>query len=277
MINPSLRLTGRLTVTTAVLVGSLAIPFLTAPAAELARFEVTSVKPVDPADMHMMGVHVYPGGRITISSFPLKSLVATAFGLAYWQISGGDEWTTKDLYNIAAKPPASMNIRDIRYTNFAIEDPHLREMVQALLIDRFELKFHRETKTGDVYLMKLSGKPLRIHPLEMHVPGADSSEASSGFGSIGYAGGRWSIFATSMPQLAKYATDNILHAPVLDRTELRGSFDYRQRDPDLDPQYGGDQSDSFTHYLGEMGLKLERSKGPVESLVMDHAAKPSSN
>ena len=29
--------------------------------------------------------------------------------------------------------------------------------------------------------------------------------------------------------------------------------------------------------LAEMGLKLERTKGPVEQLVIDHAAKPSPN
>jgi hypothetical protein len=31
-----------------------------------------------------------------------------------------------------------------------------------------------------------------------------------------------------MPQLAKFASDYVLHAPVADRTGLRGSFDYRQ-------------------------------------------------
>jgi hypothetical protein len=47
-----------------------------------------------------------------------------------------------------------------------------------------------------------------------------------------------------MPQLAKYAADFILHVPVLDRSELSGPYDYKERQPDLEPTYGGDQSDS---------------------------------
>jgi len=48
-------------------------------------------------------------------------------------------------------------------------------MLQALLIDRFQLKFHRETKTGDVYLLEQSGKPLALHL------------------NIGYVGAEWNI------------------------------------------------------------------------------------
>jgi uncharacterized protein (TIGR03435 family) len=245
----------------------------------LPEFEVASVKAVVPNVPHEMGVHVYPGGRVVITTFPLKTLIQTAFGLSYWQISGGDEWTQKGEYTVEAKPSAAMlsSIKDLRYTLFGIEDEHLREMLQALLIDRFQLKFHREMKTGDVYLLERSGKPLKIRPVESMPPGADSYSDSHSFGSIGYAGGQWNIFATSMPQLAKFASDFVLHVPVLDRTGLSGRFKYRQRWPDLDPKYDGDQSDSFRGYLKEIGLKLVPDKGPVETFVIDHAAKPSPN
>jgi uncharacterized protein (TIGR03435 family) len=106
--------------------------------------------------------------------------------------------------------------------------------------------------------------------------GADVSANDGFFGSIGYAGARWVIAATTMPQLAKFASAVILHAPVVDRTELSGSFDYTQTVLDSEPNYG-DNSDSFQRLIPELGLKLERSKGPVETLVIDHAAKPSPN
>jgi uncharacterized protein (TIGR03435 family) len=250
-------------------------------AKELAAFEVASIKPSDPSVSHEAGVHLYAGGRVIISNLPLKTLITTAFRLSYWQISGGDEWTEKDCYNIEAKPPmaARSKIKDLRYTWYGIEDAHLREMLQALLIDRFQLTFHRETKTGDVYLLKRSGTTLRLrlHPTEVPLAGAEPLEDHSSSGNIGYAGGQWNIFAASMPQLTKFASDFILHVPVLDRTELSGSFDYRQRQPDLEPNHDGDQSDSLKSYIKELGLKLERAKGPVESFVIDHAAKPSPN
>ncbi len=244
-----------------------------------AAFDVASIKPVDPTVPHLVGVKVYPGGRVVISTFSLRTLIATAFGLSIWQISGGDQWTVKDTYDIEAKPPEALqsSIRSLRYTNFGIDDERLRAMLQTLLIDRFQLKLHRETKTGDVCLLERGGKTLRLRPAESRTAGADPPADRSSFGSIGYVGGKWAIFATTMPQLANFASGFILHVPVLDRTGLRGSFDYTQRQPDLEPKYDGDQSDSFRSYLAELGLKLERAKGPVETFVIDHAAKPSPN
>jgi len=242
------------------------------------EFEVASIKPVDPNVPRMVGVKVHPGGRLVISSMPLKSLITAAFQLSYWQISGGEAWVEKDEYNVEAKPAANMrsSIQDLRYTNFGIEDEHLREMLQALLIERFQLKFHRETKTGDVYLLERNGKKLAMRPTEIPARDADPSTDHSSFGSIGYARATWGIYATAMPQLAKFASDYVLHCPVSDRTELSGSFDYRQRVPDPDPNYS-DNSDSFLRFIRELGLRLERAKGPVETFVIDRAERPSSN
>jgi len=174
--------------------------------AKLPEFEVASIKPVEPGVPHRVGVEIYPGARIIMSTLPLKTLVAIAFRMSYWQISGGDAWTEKDSYDIQAKPPENLlpGITTLRYSNYSIEDPHLREMLQALLIDRFQLKFHRETKTGNVYLLQTKGDTLRLRPAEPSLPGAnppqdktadkiedktaDKTEDKSRFGSIGFAG-----------------------------------------------------------------------------------------
>ena len=242
---------------------------------ELPHFDVASIKAEDPNVPRMMGVRVHPGGRVEIAGFPLKTLITTAFDLGFWQISGGDEWVSKETYFVEANPPDALRsrIKSLRHTLFGIDDPLLRQMLQALLIERFQLKFHRETKTGDVYLLKRNEKPLALNAAK--IP-AGASESNS-FGSIGYVDGKWSIFATTMGQLARFTSSIILHAPVQDRTELTGSFDYRQRQPDLEPQYGGDQSSSFKAFLSDAGFQLERSKGPVEMLVIDYAARPTPN
>jgi uncharacterized protein (TIGR03435 family) len=247
-------------------------------AAELPQFDVASVKPTDPSVPHMTGAHIYPGGRLEVAAANFKSLVATAFGLAYWQISGGEAWTEKENYDIEAKPPEDLraSIRSLRYSWYEIRDEHLRAMLQALLINRFQLQFHRETRTGDVYLLERSGKTLRLHPVE--IPDAeDDATGNSGFESIGYAGGQWDISNAGMQYLTKFATNFIFHVPVSDRTGLNGLYHYRQAVPDSEPKYGGDQSESFLNFLSEMGLKLERTKGPVEMLVIDHASRPSPN
>ena len=241
-----------------------------------ARFEVASIKPVDPNVPHMVGVKIHPGARVMISALPLKGLIAIAFGISYWQISGGEPWIEKDNFDIEAKTPENLmpRVKTLRYSNFGIEDEVLREMLQGLLADRFQVKVHRETKSGNVYRLETKGGTLRLKPTE--APGADAPEKS--FGSIGFVGGRWSIFSTSMPQLAKFAADNILRAPVVDATGLSGVFDYRQPVglPEGEANYR-DNTDSFLRFVAEVGLRLERAKGTVEGLVIDRAERPAAN
>src|SRR6185312_13129631 len=122
----------------------------------------------------------------------------------YWQISGGEAWTEKDNYDIEAKPPENLRsrIKSLRYSWYEIRDPQLRGMLQALLIKRFQLQFHREIKIGDEYLLQQSGKTLRLHPVE--IPNAEEDPGGSrGFESVGYAGGQWDISDAGMPYLAK--------------------------------------------------------------------------
>ena len=241
-----------------------------------ARFEVASVKPVEPNVPHMVGVKIYPGARVQISALPLKGLIAIAFGVSYWQISGGEPWMEKDNFDIEAKCPENLlpQVKTLRYSNFGIEDEVLREMLRGLLADRFQLKFHRETKEGNVYRLETKGGAPRLKATE--APRAGDAEKS--FGSIGFVGGRWGIFSTSMPQLAKFAADNVLRAPVVDATGLSGMFDYRQPValPEGEANYR-DNTDSFLRFIAEVGLRLERAKGPVEGLVIDHAEKPAAN
>jgi hypothetical protein len=114
--------------------------------ATLPKFEIATIKPVAPGTQQMMGVTVYPGGRVVIRSLTLRSLVGVAFNLSGWQMSGGDPWTEKDEYNVEAKPPENSQIVfNLRHTWFGIEDEHLRQMLQALLMERFQLKLHRKT------------------------------------------------------------------------------------------------------------------------------------
>lgn len=75
-----------------------------------------------------------------------------------------------------------------------------------------------------------------------------------------------------MQQLAQWASD-IVHQPVIDRTGLTGSYDYQSP---MQAQQS-DYEDSFRLLIPELGLKLERAKGPVEFFVIDHAEKPSPN
>jgi uncharacterized protein (TIGR03435 family) len=242
------------------------------------EFEVATVKPAPMSrSPEWNGVRILPDGRLVINAYPLKNLVMLAFRVDPWQISGGDAWAGRTLYDIEAKPPESSPQKqsNLRHSAYRIEDDRLCQMLQALLIDRFELKFHRVSETGTVFLLKKSGKTTLLLPAKIaETAPAGSSAAPSGF--IEGGGDDWVISNVSMPQLATY-TSMVLQHPVTDRTEMIGAFDFRS------PQLHGPNSStddfagSLTTLLHEIGFKLEPSKGPVERFVIDHAAQPSPN
>ena len=248
----------------------------------LPSFEVASIKPVDPNAPHTTGINLYPGGRLVIQSFSLKALILTAFDMSYWQISGGDGWMDTAQYNIEATPPEAWraNMPGSESSGYRIKDERERQMLQALLIDRFHLKFHDETKTGTVYLLEKSGKQLQLRPAKQAPPGVPGAQTPILSGNISRVSGRgWFLINTSMPQLAKYLSDYLLHRPVLDQTGLDGYFDFDSKVIQTDADFQNQNSDisSFLPVIGEMGLKLKRTTGPVETLVIDHAESPSEN
>jgi uncharacterized protein (TIGR03435 family) len=239
------------------------------------EFAVASIKPIDPSAPVMTGITVFPDGRLLIRATTVKTAISTAFGVALWQISGGEAWTQSEVYSIEAKPPDEMRsqIKSLRTTWTGIDDDTLRAMLRTLLRDRFQLKIHRETKKGTVYTLKQSGQPLKLRPTPPPKQGASEFSNAS---SAGYAGGRWVIGGMSMRQFAEFASAYFLRAPVLDQTGLQGSFDYRQAEPDPDPKYG-DNSDTFLRMIPDLGLRLDRMEGDVETLVIDSVARPSAN
>jgi uncharacterized protein (TIGR03435 family) len=61
----------------------------------------------------------------------------------------------------------------------------------------------------------------------------------------------------------------------LDQTGLNGSFDFKYDQASDDPH--PDVAAWIITSLQALGLKLEASKGPVETIVIDHAERPSEN
>jgi uncharacterized protein (TIGR03435 family) len=239
------------------------------------EFEVATIKPVDPNAMNQTGTEISSDGKVNLYGLSLKAMIAEAFDVSYWQIQGGDAWVEKTRYNVVGVPPEK--VRDskpsTRHGLFNIDDPHLREMLQNLLIQRFQLKVHRATETGKVYFLERSSKKLALitrKPLP-----ADSSDSGGSYGSIGRTD-QWVLYDTTMPELARFASSYVLHRPVLDRTGLTGAFDYRSA-PDAPDAPPVDHSSSFLQLLNEVGLKLEPGKGESETLVIDHAELPSEN
>jgi len=96
-------------------------------------------------------------------------------------------------------------------------------MLQALSVERFQLKYHRETQEGPVYLLVKGNNKLKLQ----------EPKNKDDFPWVGDAAGRGAIFGDgiaglniSMPLLATRLS-RYLGRPVLDQTRLDGSFDFK--------------------------------------------------
>jgi uncharacterized protein (TIGR03435 family) len=78
----------------------------------------------------------------------------------------------------------------------------------------------------------------------------------------------------SMPVLAQRLSP-YLKKPVLNQTGLKGFFDFRFEYVTDEAQ--PDVTSCILTSLQGIGLKLKPSQGPVESIVIDRAEKPSAN
>ncbi len=149
-----------------------------------------------------------------------------------------------------------------------------RQQILPLLTERFQLKVHTETKTLPVYeLVLITGGP-------KFKPSADQTK--TGGGSMSVHGGRTLTSLTAhdipMTSLAKTLAGAV-HRTIIDKTGLKGNFDLSlQWSNDENPDSGAEQAPSiFTAIQEQLGLKLQPAKGPVDTLVVDHAAMPSEN
>jgi uncharacterized protein (TIGR03435 family) len=244
--------------------------------AKLPEFEVVSIKPSDPNAMHMMGVQLSPD-RLAMNNESVKGLICVAYNIGNWQLSGGEPWMEKEHFDFEAKPPQGDGTAPYnqRHGNFDVADERLRQMMQAMLADRFHLKFHRDTATGTVSILEQSGKPLLLIPSQMK----GAKMFGEGFsGDIAASEGRGiSLYNTSMQQLAKMLCD-ILRRPVIDKTGLDGSYDFRSATILTKEDFqNGNVMSMLIPAVNEMGLKLTQAKGPVETFVIEHAERPSAN
>lgn len=177
-----------------------------------ARFEVASVKPVDPSSPGA-GVRLQPGGRFTTTA-SLRSLIEFAYDVPDFQISpGGPNWYESKRYAIDARPRDPVALGPAGVNDPAIAP--IRLMVQSLLAERFKLAVHTESRVMPVYSLTVAknGPKLKENPAG---PGPELR---------GTAAGRVTGERLTIPLLARFLS-LMLGRIVLDQTELKGNYDF---------------------------------------------------
>jgi uncharacterized protein (TIGR03435 family) len=256
-----------------VVVISLEIGFraidVTAQAASQQDFEVASIKRSDPGSVRGSTFEFLPGGGLRIANATLRAILETAYDVREFQILGGPGWVNSERYDILARSADSL-ANGAGATN---DVKAVRLRLQALLRQRFNLSVHRETRELAEYLLEVAKKGSKL------IQDDASNNARTGIQrSCGQMIGTNTTMANLSLMLARQ-----LDRPVLDRSGLAGKYNFQFAWTPETGTCSGSPPESpnapsiFTALEETLGLRLESIKGPVDSLIIDHAERPSEN
>ena len=257
-------------------------------------FDVASVKP-SAGDEHRVFIQLQPGGGLRTSGTTLKMLITQAYDMRDFQISGAPGWISSERYDIMAKsersttpdaggPDEMRKMTDEQRKTF---QEQMRERLRSLLAERFQLTVHKETKEQPVYALVVGKSGSKLQE-------SQSKEGDGPRGMMRMGRGQLNGQGVQLPMLANMLSNQV-GRPVLDRTGLKGNYDFKLEwtpDPgqsggpfggppppgvDAPPPPDPNGPSIFTAVQEQLGLRLESQKGPVDILVIDHVEKPSAN
>lgn len=196
-------------------------------------------------------------GSLTMTNVTLNSCLRWAYGVRDFQISGAPGWFDTERYDIAARPSGPVSGRE------------MKTMVQTLLAERFHLALRRQKKDLPVYAL-VAGK---------NGPKLRASSAE-GPGGMRPGDGNLIFQKISMQEFADRlsARPFSLDRPVIDRTDLNGTYDFELKlaDNATELKHSLERNDgpSISEVVQQqLGLKLEPQKSPLDFLVIEHAGK----
>lgn len=232
------------------------------------QFEVASLKPSDPGGRGG-GIRPAPGGeRYLATNVTPRLMLSVAWRVRPDQILGGPAWLDTDRYDMNAKAEKPSTVEE------------LHAMLVNLVKDRFKLQYHQGTKEMGIYALTLDKSGPKLTPHEAESAGDPWIDVAQEV-----LHQKWSAKFCPMDYFA-WRLGQILDRPVVDRTGLKGGFDFSLNfTRDLPPGFpeggliNGQAPDTsgpniFEAVKNQLGLKLEGTKGEAQAIVIDHAEKP---
>ncbi len=227
-------------------------------------------------------------GMFNTENTPVKMLIAQAYGVKDFQVLGGPGWINSDGYTITAKASGEGTPKE-RFEKMLL-------MLQGLLEDRFQLRFHRETKEMPVYTLTIAKAGLKLPPANCvqfddknrpapPAPGQPPVRFCNNIrGSRNGPNSVLDAYGISIFSLMGWLS-NVTGRTIIDKTGFTGTFDAKfeyatglpQASPDGAAAVENTAPSLFTVLQEQLGLKLESERGPVEVLVLDRVERPTEN
>jgi uncharacterized protein (TIGR03435 family) len=240
-------------------------------------YDVISIHPHNAMDDNTM-FNSRPGNFVATNG-TLKQLISYAYGVREDLITGLPSWADTAHFDISAK------VSDFNPDAFKNLTREQREsMLLPMLADRFHVKAHTEVKTLSVFNLVVTkdGPRFKRNPPPPIDPD-NPKKGQEGRGNININNDDMTATAVPLSTLAEVLADQLSHT-VIDKTGLTGDYDFRlkwtsedQSNNTADNGTTDRPPDLFTALQEQLGLKLESTKGPVTTLVVDHADQPTPN
>ena len=262
-----------------------------------AAFEVASIRRNDSGALQERWPNPRPNGDIEVVNLRVSDLVQAAYQVGDHQVQGMPAWARNARYDISAR--LNPQIAEARQPPGV--PPSWALALQALLKERLQLTFHRETAPRPVYELVLARPDGRLGPTMRPAqfdcdalrqqavdaarvggpspfPPATDTRIACG---IRQGPGRYLQGGSRLLEFTAILS-RMVGRPVFDRTGLTGEWDFLltytpdalMRPGDLPP---GDSPNLFTALQEQLGLKLAAATGPVEMFVIDRLEPPSEN
>ena len=248
----------RLTTAAILLCAALLAAAQTGPA-----FDIASIRVHDGPLARVADVSI-SGPKLTLGTFDIPELVLEAYALKPYQLSlaSGFLQNGSPYYDIIAiAPQGTMPTR-----------AEFRQMLQALLADRFQVRVHREQRELNVYALVVdkNGPKLQAGSGDAPCSGVTGPEHPT---DRNY---RYRYKNCPMERLVGNMNSD---RPILDQTGLTGRYDIDIiATPAFRLRNSSEPGDvAIEDSIRRLGLKLEPKKTMVEMLVVDSAAAPSEN
>jgi uncharacterized protein (TIGR03435 family) len=221
-------------------------------ATSLPRFEVASIKLNTSNDTGSR--NDLSGASVVFRNYVLGGILQTAFKVGDRLTLEAPDWLYSERFDITAKVSDEEASLDER-----------RQMLQALLIDRFGLAFHHETKMRAGFALVAAKNGPRIQP----VPDVGSHNNDNRPGKMQRQRTTIGDFVSALAY--------ILRQPVVDETHMEGRYNVvlayaPDSGPDVPPA-ANDGPSIFTAVEEQLGLKLEPRKVPMDIFVVDRCRK----
>lgn len=262
-----------------VIVAASDVSFAQAPAN--VSFETASVRPSKSGSINS-GFRA-AGEQLTATNVGLRDLIMVAYQLRPNddRLLGLPEWAETARYTVIAKSPAGIRLTLPNFVPDGREPSTVALMVRGLLAERFRLRMHTETRAtpGPAYALVMARRDRKLGRNLNCSMLPDPSKCGIRSPSVRLVGE-----GVPMGRLGNLLS-MIVERPVVDRTELEGSYDISLDyvpDQTLAQEFRAPLAAAttpngpslFTALEEQLGLKLEPTKAAVEVFVVDSVTQP---